>query len=64
VTDAEGKKDSKKILINLNLAKKLDNGSSEIKYRIEIIKFIIIEILKDKAYIYRYNLELFFYVFL
>lgn len=64
VTDTEDKGDPRRILINLNLAKELDSSPSGVKYRTGIIKFMAIEVLKDKAYIYRYDLESFFYVFL
>jgi hypothetical protein len=64
VTDVKSERDPREILINLDLAKELNNDSSEVKYRTEIIKIIIIEVLKNKAHIYRYNLKLFFYVFL
>jgi hypothetical protein len=42
----------KKRLINLDLIKKLDNILNKICYRIDIILFIIIEIFKNKGYIY------------
>lgn len=52
------------ILIDKNLVKKIDSGRSDARYQIDTIKFITIEMLHCISYIYRYNLELFFYVFL
>jgi hypothetical protein len=64
VTDAEVEGDPRGILINLNLAKELNNGLSGARHRTKTMEFMAIEVLKDKAHTYRYNLELFFYVFL
>jgi hypothetical protein len=64
ITDAENKGKSKKILINLNLAKKLNSGPTGARYRTGIIEFMAIKVLKGTAHTYRHNLESFFYIFL
>jgi serine/threonine protein kinase len=64
VTDAEGEGDPREMLINFNLAKELDSGSSGARHRTEIIKFMAIEVLEGRAHTYRHDLKSFFYVFL
>jgi Fungal protein kinase len=64
VTDTEGEGDPKEMLINLDLAKKLDSGPSGARHRTGTIKFMAIEVLEGRAYTYRYDLKSFFYIFL
>jgi serine/threonine protein kinase len=59
---AEG--DPKGRLIDLDLAKELDSILSRARHRTGTIQFIAIEVLEGNGYIYRHNLELFFYIFL
>jgi serine/threonine protein kinase len=64
VTDAEGERDPRGILIDLDLAKELNSGLSGERYRTGTMEFMAIEVLEGRAYTYRYGLESFFYVFL
>jgi Fungal protein kinase len=64
VTDAEGEGDPRGMLINLNLAKKLNSGPSGAKHRTGTMKFMAIEVLEGRAHTYRHDLKSFFYVLL
>jgi hypothetical protein len=50
VTDAEDEEDPRGIPIDLDLAKELDSGPSEARYRTRTTEFMAIEVLKGKAY--------------
>jgi serine/threonine protein kinase len=52
------------MLIDLDLAKELDNGPSGARYRTGTIEFMAIEVLEGRPYTYRYDIESLFYVFL
>ena len=52
------------ILIDLNFAKVLDSERNNVQHQRNIIKFIIIKVLRDIDYTYRHNFKLFFYVLL
>jgi serine/threonine protein kinase len=64
VTDAEGERDLRGMLIDLDLGKGLNSGLSGARYRTGTMEFMAIEVLEGRAYTYRYDLESFFYVFL
>jgi serine/threonine protein kinase len=64
ITDAENEGEPKEMLIDLNLAKKLDSGPTGARHRTGIIEFMAIEVFEGTAHTYRHNLESFFYVFL
>jgi serine/threonine protein kinase len=51
-------------LIDLDLAKELDNVSSGARHRTGTMQFMAIEVLEGKGHTYRHDLESFFYVFL
>ncbi|KAH7310138.1 hypothetical protein BKA65DRAFT_414086, partial [Rhexocercosporidium sp. MPI-PUGE-AT-0058] len=51
-------------LINLDLAKELDNMPSGASHRTGTMEFIAIKVLQDKGHSYRHNLKSFFYVFI
>lgn len=57
ITDAEKEGQPKGILINLDLAKKLNSSPSGAR-QTSTIEFMAIEVLKGKAHIYRNDLEL------
>lgn len=64
ITDAMQKGDPKGTLIDLDLAKELDGGSSGARHRTGTMEFMAIEVLEGKAHTYRHDLESFLYVFL
>ena len=64
ITDAQKEGDPKGMLIDLDLAKELNSGSSGARHRTGTMEFMAIEVLKGTAHTYRHDLESFFYVFL
>jgi serine/threonine protein kinase len=64
ITDVEKDGESKGMLIDLDLAKELDNGWSGARRQTSTIEFMAIEVLKGTAHTYRHDLVSFFYVFL
>ena len=54
--------DFNEMLIDLNLAKMLDDERSDARHQTSTMKFMIIEVLLDIDHIYRHDLESFFYV--
>ncbi|KAM3065102.1 hypothetical protein ACMFMF_011409 [Clarireedia jacksonii] len=64
ITELPAEGDRKGRLIDLDLAKELDSMPSGARYPTGTIQFIAIEVLEGNGYIYQYDLESFFYVFL
>ena len=52
------------MLIDLDLAKEWDSGTSGARHRTGTMDFMAMEVLEGRAHTYRYDLESFFYVFL
>jgi serine/threonine protein kinase len=64
VTDAEGEGDPRGMLIGVDFAKKSDSGPCGARHRTGTMEFMAIEVLENRAHAYRYDLELFSYLFL
>ena len=64
ITDAEGEGDPRGMLIDLDLAKNLEDKPCGARYRTGAMQFIAIGVLEGKPHTYRHDLESIFYVFL
>ncbi len=64
ITDAKNDTDPKGMLIDLDLAKELNCGSSGARHRTGTMQFMAIDVLEGHTHTYRHDLESFFYVFL
>ncbi|KAF7951951.1 hypothetical protein EAE96_007248 [Botrytis aclada] len=64
ITELSAEGDPKGRLIDLDLAKELDNMPSGARHRTGTMQFIAIEVLEGNGHTYRHDLESFFYVFL
>ncbi|KAG9229469.1 hypothetical protein BJ875DRAFT_537697 [Amylocarpus encephaloides] len=63
ITEATTKGDPKGMLIDLDLAKELDNRPSGASHRTGTIQFMAIEVFQGKDHTYRHDLKSFFYAF-
>ena len=59
ITDAETERDSREMLIDLDLAKELDSSPSGARYQTGTTEFMAIKALKGTGHTYRHNLESF-----
>ncbi|KAL9122921.1 MAG: hypothetical protein Q9187_000533 [Circinaria calcarea] len=64
ITDPDKEGDPRGMLIDLDLAKEMDNGPSGARHRTGTREFMAIQVLKGKPHTYRHDLESLFYVFL
>jgi hypothetical protein len=64
ITDAGGEGDPRGMLIDLDLAKNLDDEPSGARYRTGTMQFMAIGVLNGEPHTYRHDLESIFYVFL
>ena len=64
ITDAGGAGDPRGMLIDLDLAKNLDDVPSGTRYRTGTMQFMAIGVLENELHTYRHDLESIFYVFL
>jgi Fungal protein kinase len=64
ITDVEKEVDPGGMLIDLDLVKELDGGSSGARHRTGTMESMAMEILEGRAHTYRHDLESFFYTFL
>lgn len=64
ITNAGNSGDPKGMLIDLDLAKELDDGPSGARHRTGTMEFMAIGVLEGCSHTYRHDLESFFYVFL
>ncbi|MCJ1345689.1 hypothetical protein MMC31_003898 [Peltigera leucophlebia] len=65
ITDAKDENGPKGMLIDLDLAQELDQGSGRARHRTGTMEFMAIEVLSGPVtHTYRHDLESFFYVFL
>ena len=64
ITDAGGEGDPRGMLIDLDLAKNLDDEPSGARYRTGTMQFMAIGVLEGESHTYRHDLESVFYVFL
>ena len=64
ITDSKKANDFTSMLIDLNLVKKIDSERSNARHQTDIMKFMMIQVLRNVSHIYRHDLESFFYVLL
>lgn len=64
ITNSKKVDDLKNMLIDENLVKKINSERNDARHQTNTMKFMTIEVLQLITYIYRYDLESFFYVLL